>query len=64
MAMLDAMSHKLPKDPFVRLLGVVRDLDRRARGQVNRLARTVEGTSLNDEMSPSLAWTILEDMEL
>ncbi|KAJ4328872.1 hypothetical protein N0V84_000660 [Fusarium piperis] len=64
LAMFDLMCQQLPKDPFAKLLGVVRELDRRARGQVNRLMRTKEGASLSDEMSPSLAWTILEDMEL
>ncbi|KAH7243072.1 fungal-specific transcription factor domain-containing protein [Fusarium solani] len=64
LTLFDAMCQKLPKDPFAKLLGVVRELDRRARGQVNRLTRTKEGISLSEEMSPSLAWTILEDMEL
>lgn len=64
LVMFDAMCQKLPKDPFGKLLGVVRELDRRARGQVNRLMRTKEGIGLSEEMSPSLAWTILEDMEL
>ncbi|RMJ08889.1 hypothetical protein CDV36_011510 [Fusarium kuroshium] len=64
LALFDAMCQTLPKDPFATLLGVVRELDRRARGQVNRVTRTKEGVSLSEEMSPSLAWTILDDMEL
>ncbi|KAM0427869.1 hypothetical protein ACHAPT_007328 [Fusarium lateritium] len=46
LAMFEAMCQRLPKDPFATLLGVVRELDRRARGQVNRLTRTAEGPNM------------------
>ncbi|KAF4980496.1 hypothetical protein FZEAL_3507 [Fusarium zealandicum] len=52
---------------FGTLINVARELDRRARGQVKRVSRIKDGTLYREEiveLSPSAAWSILDDMEL
>ncbi|KAF5677361.1 omega-6 fatty acid desaturase (delta-12 desaturase) [Fusarium heterosporum] len=62
----EVLTNHLPKEPYGTILSVARQLDQKAKGQVSRfmLDKGDVADEVDDfQMSPSMAWAILDDMD-